>query len=1386
MSLKNRNNKQRGFTLVELVVTLGIIGVVSAIAIPLFTSQQSTASKSVAVNDGASLALVVTNELKDFSNYGTAPTTNSGSGQAITFDGSLLSIKLGSPINDTLSTEATASIGTTIQTSGISDRVWCFQLDNGGSAAVYTQDGYIDGALSCTREGYPNTESASTTGGGGTSGGGTSGGGTTPATSGSVAGAPSTVAASIPSEEEATAESGLKPYNKATISWVPPADNGGSTITGYRVTASPGGLTCSTTGATTCQIPQLIASEKYTFTVQAENAKGLSLSSAPSNPITIANLPGTPTAVMAAIPSAAEATAEGGSNPYNTATINWQAAVSNGAAITDYVVTSVPGGMTCSTTKALTCSVKGLLAGTTYNFTVRASNAVGMSPLSIASNPVTIPGKPLPPTNLVATLPSVSEMTGPDGNVPFNRVKLSWTRSANTGGADISSYVVTSSPAGGTCNAIGQADWCYVTGLNKGTTYTFTAVAVNAVSESVPSAPSNSVYIAAAPSAPATATASFPSSSTATEPYGTKPYHTATISWTAGANDPTAPIQSYLVTAAPGGKTCTTDDAGRSCDIVELERGTDYTFSVAAVNVAGPGAVKTATARSADVPTAPSNVVATLPSAKAATVTTGANAYNTATVTWDASTANGADVFEYVVTSTPGDLTCTTATLTCKVTGLSAGTKYVFNVTPRNVVGSGNSGESNEVETANVPDAPLNVMAASTFKNLVSNPSAESGITNYAMNPGTGGAGSGSRVTAAGAPAGGSFYRYTWSAPTTAPSGYYEFTALMAADSVSAAQTYTWSGYVRPSIANKMKANIQWRDASGALLSQSAGTVTDTPAGEWTRISVTATSPANANKVYLNLTTDSTGSNWGAGATLDVDALQFQQTSRLFPYFDGSFANSSWLGYPNQSASVRAQTGDLAWDDPKNNRAAVNGYRIQYSTTGDFSSNVTTLDLNTNTPWASIPNLARGDYYVKVAAKNVVGVGQYSNLQSLPGILTVPGVPTNLALTVPDFSGSKINMVWNAPDNKGYNTPITGYRIQYSTNADFSGTYYLLDIVPTNGASETVEQKLYSIVTNLIANSTWNVRVAATNIVGHGAYSAPVSAVTLSIPPTPTGLYSDNGGSAPYSPNRLVWNNSSCGTNVTAEYFVQQVTGGGNNSGWVRGNTFDIPSAWLQQGKTFGFTLKGRCLNELGNPSPESPATAATVFTTAISAPSQPGSIWNSYNDGGRSEVAWNAVSCAAGTSVEYLVIQDRWNAAGYYAVAKNWGAGTTANLPAYGWGTPVGAYVQARCVGPNASSGASGATRTDYDIPIYAPWGDAWISYYRTINVSASCGANSWPTNYYLKLTTTQGYVYEYSNTTSVYVNVPFGSPNARVDGSATCSSNWKTSGRSWWVGWG
>jgi large repetitive protein len=72
---------------------------------------------------------------------------------------------------------------------------------------------------------------------------------------------------------------------EATVSFTPPAFDGGSAIVSYTVTSAPGNISV-TCNSSPCTIPGLSNGTSYTFTVTAKNSAGTSGPSSPSNPVT--------------------------------------------------------------------------------------------------------------------------------------------------------------------------------------------------------------------------------------------------------------------------------------------------------------------------------------------------------------------------------------------------------------------------------------------------------------------------------------------------------------------------------------------------------------------------------------------------------------------------------------------------------------------------------------------------------------------------------------------------------------------------------------------------------------------------------------------------------------------------------------------------------------------------------------------------------------------------------------------------------------------------------------------------------------------------------------------------------------------------------------------
>ncbi|MDO8209107.1 fibronectin type III domain-containing protein [Conexibacter sp. CPCC 206217] len=337
----------------------------------------------------------------------------------------------------------------------------------------------------------------------------------------------------------------------ATVSWTAPTDDGGIPINRYTATAvEDSALTCRVDPpATSCDVAGLTPGTSYTFTVVARNEIDVSVPSAPSNAV-VATLP--PSA-----PQNLEVVRGAGS-----ASLTFDApADPGGAPVTGYEV-SVDGGvswraLSTSGTAPIRATVRGLANGTAYAVQVRAVSSAGEGAPSVARTVVPA-AAPSAPTNVTVTRA---------GTV----VTVTWSPAADNG-EPITGYTVTGAPGAIGCTTTSSTS-CVIDGLDEATAYTLSVTATNALGTSEPSQP-RAVPAVTAPAAPTTVTAI---------PDGT----TVRVTWAAPDDDGGAPIGRYVVTAQPGGASCTT--TGNSCEITGLTPGQTYTFTVVAVNSAGEG-----------------------------------------------------------------------------------------------------------------------------------------------------------------------------------------------------------------------------------------------------------------------------------------------------------------------------------------------------------------------------------------------------------------------------------------------------------------------------------------------------------------------------------------------------------------------------------------------------------------------------------------------------------------------------------------------------------------------------------------------------------------------------------------------------------------------------
>ncbi len=455
----------------------------------------------------------------------------------------------------------------------------------------------------------------------------------------------------------------------ATVVFTAPAGNG-STVSGYTVTATPaGGGTAITQACATspCAVTGLTNGTTYTVTVHATNGVGDGPESA-STTVTPATVPGAPTDV----------TATRGAGSANVA---FTAPGNGGAAITGYTVTATPAGGGTAITQACAtspCAVTGLTNGTTYTFTVHATNTVGDSTESDPSNAVTPATAPSAPGDVDVTHGDgslVVTFTAPSGN-----------------GSDITGYTVTATPVGGgtplvqTCSA----SPCAISGLTNGTTYDVTVQATNEVGASTSSSAVQATP-ATKPGAPADLDVARGDGQLG-------------LSFEPPSSDGGTAIIGYEV-SLDGGQTwqllSTTGTSPLAATITGLANGTRYDVAVRAMNAEGPSTPVSAGQHTpAAAPGAPTGVTAVA-------VAGGA------TVSFTPPADNGSAITGYTVLISGGSsVQC--AASPCAVTGLTNGTSYTFQVVATNDVGdSAASAVSGSVTPVTLPGAPTGLTLGS-------------------------------------------------------------------------------------------------------------------------------------------------------------------------------------------------------------------------------------------------------------------------------------------------------------------------------------------------------------------------------------------------------------------------------------------------------------------------------------------------------------------------------------------------------------------------------------------------------------------------------------------------------------------------------------------------
>ena len=458
--------------------------------------------------------------------------------------------------------------------------------------------------------------------------------------------------------------------------WSAPSSSGATSISDYVVQYATSPYSSWTTASsctgtsTTCTVGSLTNGTPYEFEVAAVNSVGQGAFSSPSAPLTPTGPPGAPT-ITSVTPSDGSLSVVFGAASSSLPVLDYQYSLDGGT-------TWVSGGVTSSP-----LTISGLTNGTTYSILLRAVSGAGdgLASAPASGTPSALPGAP--------TITSITP--GGDGT----SLGVAFVP-GYTGGSPIISYQFATSVGAGTNNfgswttATGTSSPLTITGLSNGTTYSVELRATNSDGSGPPS-----VYVVGetltVPDAP-TITSLTPGDSTIQVAY--TPY--------SSANDGGSAL-SELDYSLDGGTTWI--NAGTLADpftISSLTNGTLYNVMLRADNGVGDS----------DASASSSSTPRTLPGAPTQVVASGGA--TSAQVSWNVPTDNGgASILGYSASAyaapTGGSAlaSCTSATLSCTISGLSNDTTYYFDVSATNVAGTGpTSSPRVSAEPVALPGAP--------------------------------------------------------------------------------------------------------------------------------------------------------------------------------------------------------------------------------------------------------------------------------------------------------------------------------------------------------------------------------------------------------------------------------------------------------------------------------------------------------------------------------------------------------------------------------------------------------------------------------------------------------------------------------------------------------
>ena len=888
---------------------------------------------------------------------------------------------------------------------------------------------------------------------------------------------------------QVTSVSATGGVGSATVSWSAPSTGGPPTtytITPYiGSTAQTATTVTGSPPATSATVQGLSGGTTYTFTVQASNPAGNGPVSGQSNAVTptAPTAPGAPTSVVATGAS-------------SQAQVTWTAPSNTGGSpITSYTVTPYVGTTAGTSVQvsgsATSATVSGLNNGTSYDFTVTATNSVGTSPAA-TSNAAT-------PQDTIFdfSAPAASAVDSGDGSPVELGVKFSSTQAGTVTGirfykaaTNTGTHVGSLWTASGTLLASAtfanesasgwqQVSFSQPVSIAANTTYvagyyapfghysdSASAFASGGVTngplEALPNSTSaNGVYAYGSSS-------TFPSNSYQSTNYwvdvdfqpttapgqvtgasATAAQGSAAVSWNApssGGQPTTYTITPYIGSAAQQTTTVTGTPPATSATVQGLTPGTSYTFTVQASNTAGAGAASAqsnaVTPTALTAPTAPTNVSA-------------GGASSEAVVTWTAPSSNGgSSITGYTVTPYIGSAAQTSVNVggsatSATITGLTNGTSYTFTVTATNSIGSGPASAASNAATPQDTIFDFSAPAASAVDSGDGS-AVELGVEFQSSTFGT--------VT------GIRFYKAAANTGTHIGSLWTSSGTLLASATFT---NETASGWQQVNFSQPVAISPKTTYVAGYFA----------PSGHYSDTASAFASNGVTNGP-LQAVPNSTAANgiYSYSRSSTFPASTYQSTNY---WVDVDFVPTS--SAPGQVTNVTATGGQgsatVSWNAP-----STGGPPTTYTITpyiGSTAQPPTTVTGSPPATSATIQNLTPGTTYTfTVQASNPNGSGPVSAASNSISTAAVPGAPTSV---VASGASSQALVSWAAPANNG-GSSITGYTVTPYVGST-AGTP-----VQASGSATSAN------ITGLTNGTSYTFTVTATNAVGNGPASSPSNA----------------------------------------------------------------------------------------------------------------------------------------------------------------------------------------------------------------------------------------------------------------------------------------------------